>query len=109
MPRRFSLKSKVEIDQLLKTGKKLSGDYFSLIFEPSEDFRYGIFISRGLGGAIRRNRVKRVFREAVRKNRDLLKSNVKMVILPRSGVTDPEFETIDAEIKRIFRLVDVRT
>ena len=106
MPRRFSLKSKVEINHLLKDGDRLSGDYFSLVWAHSDDFRFGVFIPRKYGSAVARNRLKRHVREAVRLNRELLKDTVSIAIFPKAHIGEPDFEQINTDISRIFKNVD---
>jgi ribonuclease P protein component len=101
----LSLKSKVEIDQLFKNGRKLSGDYFTLLWERSESFKYGVFVAKAAGDAPTRNRIKRLSREAIRLNRKKLTFPVTLVLLPRKRAPIPEFEDIDAEIGRLFDLI----
>ncbi len=108
LPRRLSLKSKADIDRLFKQGKRISGDYFSLSWEKSEEFRYGVFVSRKLGSAVKRNRLKRIVREAVRLNRDLLGAPVSIAILPRVKLGQVDFEIINAEISQIFKTISNR-
>ncbi|MEW6411141.1 MAG: ribonuclease P protein component [Candidatus Zixiibacteriota bacterium] len=108
LPRRLSLKSRADIDRLLKQGKRISGDYFSLSWEKSEEFRYGVFVSRKFGSAADRNRLKRLVREAVRLNRRALKQPVSIAILPKQKVGQADFEIINAEISQIFETISNR-
>lgn len=101
----MSLKSKVEIDRLFKNGRKLSGDYFTLLWEKSESFKYGVFVAKAAGDAPTRNRIKRLSREAIRLNRKNLTFPVSIVLLPNKQAPIPEFEDIDAEIGRLFDLI----
>jgi ribonuclease P protein component len=106
LPRSLSLKSQVEIDLLFKRGKRLSGDCFTLFWDSGETFRYGVFVSRKHGNAVERIRLKRLCREAIRLNRGLLKKQVKVVVVPRPAGKKPIFESINAEISRLFKQIE---
>jgi len=93
----------------LKAGRRISGDYFSLVWEKSPNFRYSVLVSGKYGSAARRNRLKRLIREAVRLNRKSLSEPVSIAVLPRPKVAEPEFDIINAEIKRIFEVIRDRS
>ena len=51
---------------------------------PDEGQKFGIKIARGTKGAIKRNKIKRIIRETLRKNKDKFDPNEKVVVLFRS-------------------------
>lgn len=108
LPRRTSLKRKADIDQLLRAGHKISGDLFSLVWQKSPDFSFGILISKHFGSAVKRNRTKRLIREAIRLNRQSLDHTVSIAILPKPGACEINFDEINGEINRIFKLINDR-
>jgi len=60
-----------EFVKLSKIGKKFQDHYFIVVFMPSEFewSRLGVTVSKRVGNAVVRNRVKRLIREWFRKNR----------------------------------------
>ena len=53
--------------------------------------RLGLSVSRKVGGAVLRNRWKRLLREAFRLNRNRLPEGIDLVVIPRSGA-EPELQ-----------------
>ena len=102
LSRAFTLKSRVEIGHLLDRGRREAGKDFTLVWESSERFRYGIFLKRKAGNAVVRNHLKRLYREAIRLNRAALKHQIRVIIFHRSQADKPGFDSINAEISRIF-------
>jgi ribonuclease P protein component len=102
----LTLKSRVEISVLLKQGRRVSAHSCTVVWQPAEAFRYGILLSRRHGKAHDRNRIKRLFREAIRLTRRELAASVKLVILPRVGEKLPPLDEIKADVTRLFEQID---
>jgi ribonuclease P protein component len=70
--------------------------------------RIGFTVSRALGGAVQRNRMRRRAREAVRLHLGMLKAvtgAVDVVINPKTSLLLADFAEISQEIERAFRVI----
>jgi ribonuclease P protein component len=68
--------------------------------------RVGITVSRALGGAVERNRIKRRMREAIRLHFTGLTSSMDVVFNPKKVVATEEFVAIEQEVSRSFEVIE---
>jgi ribonuclease P protein component len=69
--------------------------------------RLGMSVSRKVGGAVQRNRWKRLLREAFRLQVHELPSGIDLVVVPRRDV-EPQLEPLLASLKQLAKRVAAR-
>jgi ribonuclease P protein component len=73
-----------------------------MVWERSDSFGYAILISGKIKGAVVRNRLKRLYREAIRLNRQTLQSPINLAVIVRQPTKEPKFEDINREISEFI-------
>ena len=68
--------------------------------------RIGFTVSRALGGAVQRNRMKRRLRQAVRLTRPAASADADVVINPKKSLLTVEFSAVVNEVSRAFVVIE---
>ncbi len=78
---------KNDFKEIIQGGKRIQGPSLVLWYKqtPADTQRMGLVVSKKLGGAVVRNRAKRLLREAFRLNREKLASGVDYIFSPRNS------------------------
>src|SRR5437764_13978646 len=66
--------------------------------------RLGLSVSRKYGGAVRRNRLRRLYREAFRLTREEMPTGLDLVLIPRSG-EEPTLEELKHSLPHLVQKV----
>jgi len=69
---------------------------------PKRDKRIGITVSRKIGGSVRRNRMKRLLREAWRLNEHMIKPGFDVVLVGRSSDPLPDFRQVSQDLLKLL-------
>ena len=98
------LKKNKHFSYIYKKGKRISTKNLTLFIVPSKynNYRIGFSISKKLGKANKRNRLKRRLREIVRVE-NLPKNFNNYVLLAREGSQNLELDKLKAQVLELFR------
>jgi len=96
-----------EFIQLSKFGRRLHHDYFIANYAPgrTDRSRLGITVTKKVGGAVPRNRIKRLVREYFRLNRHLLSGEWDINIIAKREAAELSSEKIFAALQNIFERI----
>jgi ribonuclease P protein component len=93
------IRRRAEFQQIYKQGTRVSGRYYTLFIQPNSlaAGRLGVAATRKLGGAVVRNRAKRLVREVFR--RSGIAPGFDIVVVPRRELLDTSLAVLETEYR----------
>jgi len=90
------IRKKRDFSSLYRNGSRFRGRYFTLVYRRNglAFSRLAVVVSRKVGAAVTRNRVKRRFRELFRRNKAMMAEPVDIIVVAKpeaGGLAWPEF------------------
>ena len=104
MPRQSRLLRSADFDRTLRSGRRAASGYLALFVSDNElgRPRVGLAVSKKLGNAVVRNRIKRRLRELIRPMVARAKGGRDVVIVARAQAVDAEFARLRQEIEMLW-------
>ncbi len=94
-----------------RSGRRVGTPHFTLLVAaqppPPRPARLGLVVSRAVGSAVRRNRIKRLCRECFRLSKPL-PDGVDLVVIARAGSPELDLEQVRAEWRGVQGLLKAR-
>ena len=106
LPKNLRLKKAGDFRKIYKDGLAVVNPYIVVRFIPSNQARVsriGFAVSKKIGKAVERNRVKRILREACRRQCDLLPEGSDMVFIARPKIKGIGYALVEKQIALILR------
>ncbi|MBQ9131348.1 MAG: ribonuclease P protein component [Clostridia bacterium] len=108
-------------NKTFQKGKRYSGRYLSVFVlrdwaakrlmkeNPEKKYynRFGVSVTKKVGGAVQRNRVKRILRAGYRAVEPELKTGFLIVISPRDGILNAKSTDVEKELRRGFSKLEL--
>jgi ribonuclease P protein component len=96
------LKKRYEFRQAQLSGRRIHTAHFLIVVLPNalQNTRLGITVTKKVGTAVQRNRIKRVVREVFRRNRPLFPDSHDIVFIAKRGSTGIDYESLLSELQR---------
>ena len=107
-PRSGRLLRHADFERVYKQGRRHFSTNMTVFYlrrVEGEGLRVGFTVSRALGGAVVRNRMKRRLRESVRLTRPVVGPSVDVVINPKKSLETAPFSDLLTEVQRAFDVI----
>ncbi|MEL0291097.1 MAG: ribonuclease P protein component [Aquiluna sp.] len=101
MPRENRLRSSREIREVVSAGKRVGSSSATLHFLPSEVNQFAIIVSKAVGSAVDRNRVKRRIRAVLRE----LNPNptLRAAVRVKPAAAKMSFQELSQDLRELFK------
>lgn len=106
MKKRNRLKKNEDFQKVFKKGKSMANRQYVLyvLHQPeAKEFRVGLSVSKKIGNAVVCNRVKRLIRQVIQEERDLLKQENDYIIIARKPAAELSYEETKKSLQHLFR------
>jgi ribonuclease P protein component len=107
-PRDVRLLRHADFERVYKQGRRHFASHLTAFYrqrQEGEALRVGFTVSKLLGGAVQRNRMRRRLREAVRLHWPEFQAPVDIVINPKKSLLVVEFPELGKEVSQVFEVV----
>lgn len=110
MKKQYRIKKNVEFQKVFKHGKNVANRQFVIYFlkkEGQANFRIGLSVSKQIGNAVTRNRVKRLIRESFHQLKDDLPKSYDFVVIARKPSAQMTFNHVKTSLIHVLKLAKV--
>jgi len=106
LPRVYRLKSKHDFKKVYKYGRSYANIYLVIYVYKKKDNqkpRVGFSVSKKIGSAVVRNKIKRRMREVLRPLMGLLIKNVDIIFIARKKINGATYQDIKCSINKLLK------
>ena len=110
MKKRQRIKKNEEFQRVFKSGKSFANRQFVVYCYRKEDqseFRIGLSVSKKIGNAVTRNRIKRYIRQAFLEMQHELHHDMDYVIIARHQAATKDFHETKKSLQHVLRIARV--
>ena len=110
LPKSERLQRGYQFRHAYEAGRKFTGRLvvLYLVDEPATTCgAVGVVTSRKIGGAVVRNRARRLMREAYRLHKQELRTNLQIVMIARTAINGKRLQDVEADDLRLFRAAGI--
>ncbi len=100
------LRKHAQFSRVQSKGRRMGGKFLIVIFAPSSflGIRFGLTVSKRVGCAVTRNRIKRRLRDILRQNKDALAPmHVDVVCIAKQDAANASYHALKQDILDIFQ------
>ena len=99
------LKKRYQFSYVYKYGEHVSGNYIVLYFTTSKTktMKVGFAVTKKVGHAVVRNKIRRRLREIVKNQLQNLKQNYNIIVVAKDSITNARFDELANEFNKLIK------
>jgi ribonuclease P protein component len=104
--KKYRLAKREDFNKVYRYGKSAANHQFVLYVLPQpklEHFRLGISVSKKVGNAVVRNRLRRMIKEVVRLKKEQWTSGFDYIVIARKPLLEMDFQAMEKSLFHVFR------
>lgn len=106
MERKHRLTRRQDFSKVYRIGKSAANHQFVVYYLPRQgqsEYRLGISVSKKVGNAVVRNRIRRLVKEIVRLNGELVLPNCDLILIARKPAAEMDYAEMEKSIKHVLK------
>ncbi|MBQ7466683.1 MAG: ribonuclease P protein component [Clostridia bacterium] len=105
LKKEFRLRKKYQFNYVYKVGQSVHGKYLLLVYTKSKNknIKIGISASKKIGGAVIRNRARRLLRAAVSPYLNDLDSNFNLIIVAKQSINGKKMNVVKQDLETALK------
>ncbi|WP_078543252.1 ribonuclease P protein component [Litchfieldia alkalitelluris] len=109
MKKEYRIKKNKEFQSVFQHGKSTANRQFVVyvLQNELEHFRIGLSVSKKIGNAVVRNRVKRLVRQFFLEHKELVDQNKDYVIIARKPVAEMDYAEVRSSLQHVLKRAKV--
>jgi ribonuclease P protein component len=102
--RGFRLTKSADIKRVRRSGKSSAHPFLALVAQANEGngVRVGVLAGKTVGGAVQRNRAKRVMRAAIAPLLDKIKDDHDLLLIAKPGISDAKSQDVQVVLETLL-------
>lgn len=110
MKRHFRLRSSLEINRVRQSGKAFSSSLVVLIMLENQSVKtkLAVVATRSVGGAIERNRSKRILRAVASEILPTIKQGYDLVLIGRKSINNASFSEVRTAVNKVINDANIK-
>ena len=109
LSKKYRMKKNSQFDYIFKNGKTIKSEKLIIFYSKSKSKtpKIGIVVSKKIGKSVTRNHVKRLIRESIQKNMQLMKNNLNYIFVARQGIESTTYNEINTTILNLITKIEL--